>query len=434
MKDYLYSLRNSGAKLGLERVERLAKALENPQNSYKVVLVGGTSGKGSSAAMISSILKESGLKVGTFISPHLSSLTERIRIDGKEITEGRMNRLIRKIENVIDEIKDSEGFEHPTFFEVVAVAAMLCFKEEEVDYAVMEVGLGGRLDATNITEPEICVITNISLEHTRILGDTVVKIAGEKAGIIRKDRTLITAATGEALAVFEKTCKEKNCNISRVGNEIKVKRISTGMDGQKFVVSANGNDYELFTPLLGLHQLENAACAVGAALALKMPEEAIRKGIGNVEWPGRLEIVQKNPMVVLDCAKDAVAAARLRETVENDLEFVNLILVFGVSNDKSIEKMAAELAGIAQITVVTEHKVMDRAAEADGVAQIIAKYCEKCTVAYDVKEAVRAALSLAKPKDLILVTGSIFTVGEAREIWHPKNGNLGRGLNEVPRR
>ena len=151
MKDYLYSLRNGGAKLGLERVQALAKALGNPQNSYKVVLVGGTSGKGSTAAMISSILKESGLKVGTFISPHLSSLTERILINGKEISEERMNGLIKKIEGAIDGIKDSEGFEHPTFFEVVAAAAMLCFKEEEVDYAVMEVGLGGRLDATNDT-------------------------------------------------------------------------------------------------------------------------------------------------------------------------------------------------------------------------------------------------------------------------------------------
>lgn len=434
MKDYLYSLRNSGAKLGLERVKRLAEALDNPQNSYTVVLVGGTSGKGSTAAMISSILKESGLKIGTFISPHLSSLTERIRIDGNEITEGRMRQLIKKIESAIDDIADLEDFEHPTFFEVVAVAAMLCFKEEEVDYAVLEVGLGGRLDATNITEPEVSIITNISLEHTRILGDTLAKIAREKAGIIRNGKTLITAATGDALAVFEKTCKEKNCAISRFGTEIIAKRLNANMDGQNFIVSANGNDYELFTPLLGRHQLENAACAVGAALALGIPEEAIKKGIGNVVWPGRLEVMQETPLVVLDCAKDAVAARRLRETVENDLEFENLILVFGVSNDKNIEKMAAELASIAHLTIVTEHKVMDRAAEADEIAQIIAKYCEKYTIAYDVKEAVRTAISLAGPKDLVLVTGSIFTVGEAREIWHKQNGNLGRGLNEVPKR
>lgn len=434
MKDYLYALRNSGAKLGLERVRRLAEALGSPQKDYKVVLVGGTSGKGSTAAMLSSILRESGLKVGTFISPHLSSLTERIRINGQEISEQRMNSLIRKIEEKIDGIKEEEGFEHPTFFEVVAAAAMLCFSEEKVDYAVMEVGLGGRLDATNITEPEVSVITNISLEHTRILGDTVEKIAGEKAGIIRSGRTLVTAADGGALGVFEETCREKNCRIVRLGKEIAVKRIGAGMGGQKFLLLAGGREYELFTPLLGLHQLDNAGCAAGAALALGIPEDAIGKGIANVTWPGRLEVVQKDPMVILDCAKDANAARRLRETLESDLEYERLILVFGVSNDKSIEKMAGELAGISDIVIATEHKVMDRAAEADKVAQIASKYCEKCTVAYDVKEAVRAAISIARPGDLVLVTGSIFTVGEAREIWHAKGAGLGRELNEVPGR
>lgn len=434
MKDYLYALRNSGAKLGLERVRRLAAALGNPERDYKVVLVGGTSGKGSTAAMLSSILRESGLKVGTFISPHLSSLTERIRINGKEISEEKMASLIRTIEETIDSMKEEEDFEHPTFFEVVAAAAMLLFSREKIDYAVMEVGLGGRLDATNITEPEVSVITNISLEHTRILGDTIGKIAREKAGIIRGGKTLITAAGAEALEVFEGTCREKNCRIVRVGREITVRRSEAGMDGQRFVLSAHGKQYELFTPLLGLHQLQNAGCAAGAALALGVGDEHIRKGIANVVWPGRLELVQKSPKVILDCAKDAEAARRLRETLESDLEYQRLILVFGVSNDKNIEQMARELAEISDVVIATEHKVMDRAAEADKVAQIAAKYCEKCTVAYDVREAVRAALSMAGPEDLILVTGSIFTVGEAREIWHSAKGMLGRGLNEVPGR
>jgi dihydrofolate synthase/folylpolyglutamate synthase len=434
MKDYLYSLRNSGAKLGLERVRRLADALGSPQKDYRVVLVAGTSGKGSTAAMIASVLRESGLKVGSFISPHLSNLTERIRIDGREISEERMGGLISKIEETIDEMKNDDGFEHPTFFEVVAAGAMLCFKEEKVDIAVLEVGLGGRLDATNITEPEVSVITNISLEHTRILGDTVTKIAGEKAGIIRSGKTLITAAGGEALGVFERICQEKNCRIVRVGNEITVERESAGMDGQEFIARAGGKEYKLYTPLLGLHQLENAACAVGAAIALGMPEDAITRGIEKVEWPGRLEIVQGNPMVVLDCAKDADAARRLREAIQNDFKFDSMILVFGVSNDKNIENMIAELAPLARVVVATEHKVMDRAMDADSVLQIAAKYCEKCTVAYDVKEAVRAALALAGPGDLVLVTGSIFTVGEAREMWHGNKGNLGRGLNEVPGR
>jgi dihydrofolate synthase/folylpolyglutamate synthase len=433
MKDYLYALRNSGAKLGLERMRLLAEELDNPQKSFRAVLVGGTSGKGSTTAMLSTILKESGYRVGTFISPHLSSLTERIMINGQPISEERLDRLITKIEKKIDVMEKRPGFEHPTFFEVVAAAAMLCFKEEKVDFGVLEVGLGGRLDATNIIDAELTVITNISLEHTRILGDTVEKIAQEKAGITRENGMLITAAKGSALETIEKICGKKNCKVTRVGKEVTVKRTKGSLSGQEFSVFAQ-KELELFTPLMGRHQLENAACAVAAALALDVPSDAIERGIKNTRWPGRMEIIQENPRVILDCAKDAEAATRLRETIEEDFEFRKLILVFGVSSDKNIRKMLSELTALAETAIITEHRIMDRAAEADSVAEIASEYCKNCHTIYTIKDAVKKALEIAGPDDLVLVTGSIFVVGDAREFWQGQEGRLGRGLNEVPSR
>jgi len=299
---YLYSLRGKGAKLGLGRVRSLAEALDSPQKEFRSVLIGGTSGKGSTAAMLSSILKEAGFRVGTFTSPHLSSLTERIAVNGEPIKENELGEIIEKIKAAVEKM---EG-EHPTFFEVMAAAAFCYFREKEVDFAVLEVGLGGRLDATNITEPAVSVITNVSLEHTRVLGDTIEKIAKEKAGIIQSNGILVTAAQGKALDVLENICRERNSAIIKVGKDITFKGLESAARGQRFSVMLPGKSYELFVPLLGKHQLMNAACAVGAAYALErqgsgIPENALRQGLRNVRWPGRIEIVQEKPLVVLDC-------------------------------------------------------------------------------------------------------------------------------------
>jgi dihydrofolate synthase/folylpolyglutamate synthase len=434
--DYLYSLRNRGAKLGLERVEALVQALGNPQESYRSILVGGTSGKGSTVAIISSILKEAGFKVGAFTSPHLSSLTERITINGEDIPQKELIKIINKIKDAIDQIKDKEGFEHPTFFEVMAAAAFVYFREQKVDFAVLEVGLGGRLDATRLASPEVSVITNISLEHTRILGDTVAKIAKEKAGIIRRNGILVTAAREDAFHTLEDACRERDARIMRIGDDVRPEREYSGIDGQAFKVTLPGRAYEgLEMPLLGRHQLENAACALGAihALGADVPEKAVRDGLRSVVWPGRMEVMQKNPLVLLDCAKDTEAMQRLRQAIE-DMAYDRLFLVLSISSDKDLRGMVDAIAPIADRVFIAAHKVMGRAAGPEKIAKEVNRHQKDHETITDVREATQKAISLAKEKDMVLVTGSLFTAAEAREIWHPARKAFGRELNEVPKR
>lgn len=414
IRDYLYSLRNRGSKLGLERMEALAEALGNPQQSFRSILVGGTSGKGSTAAMISSILGKAGYRVGLFTSPHLSNLTERIVVDGKQITEKELEDVLK----IVIKVTENTSSEHPTFFEVMTAAAFCYFKEQKVDFAVLEVGLGGRLDATKIAPHDISVITNISLEHTRILGNTIEKIAYEKAGII--DGTLVTAADDEAVAVFQ----DKAAKIIRIGKDISLVPLSTGSEGQSFRVKEKG--YEAMIPLLGRHQLENAGCAIAVADLLGISEDAIKEGLKKVKWPGRLEVMQKEPLVVLDCAKDASAMKRLKQALE-DFKYEKLIMVLGISSDKDIRAMM-ENAPAADKIFITEHSVMDRAADAETVAGYVKNY----EIVKDVKQATEKAIASAGKKDMVLVTGSVFTVAGARELWHRARGSLGRELNEVP--
>ncbi len=421
MRDYLYSLRNRGMKLGLERVRMLARALGDPQEGFKSVIVGGTSGKGSTAAMISSILQSSGYKVGRYTSPHISDLMERIAIDGRGIPEKELEKIVDKIKDTIKRMKDGPGFEHPTFFEVMTAAAMLYFRESKVDYAVLEVGLGGRLDATNIAPAAVSVITNISLEHTKILGGSIEKIADEKAGIIKEGGMLVTAASGRALEVLERICRERRSDIVVVGRDIVYDRKATDIRGQDFDVELHGKRYEaLRLPLLGRHQLENASCAIGAADALGIAgEDVMRRGLSDVRWPGRFEIVQEGPLVILDCAKDAAAMARLCETM-SDVSFSRLVLILGISSDKDIGSMVDRIVPLADDVIITAHKVMDRAADPKRIAKEVSRHMKNFRIVYDVREAVEMALSITGKDDAVLVTGSLFTVAEARQIWHPE--------------
>lgn len=434
--NYLHSLNLLGGKLGLERIKRLLELMENPQEKFKSILVGGTSGKGSTVAMISSILQEAGFKVGTFTKPHLSSFTERIVINGKKIPEQDVMIIVEEVKTTIEKMKKDSRFKHPTFFEIVVATAFRYFEEQKVDLAVLEVGLGGRLDGTNVVNPLVSVITNVSLEHTKILGDTVLKIAKEKAGIIKKNGILITATEDdEVFSLFKKICEEKNSKISRVGEDIKFQRLSSDLNGQEFGI----NNYDnLCIPLLGNHQLFNAACAVGAIDALKsndiiIPEETIRNGLKKIKWPGRLEIIQKNPLIVLDCAKDPVAMKKLREAV-NNFDYEKMILVISISSDKDIQSMMKEIIPISDLVILTKHKVTDRGVDPEILAKEVKKYSENFIILEDVKGAVKKALSLSTKKDMVLVTGSLFTVGEARELWFKEDTEWGRELNEVPRK
>jgi dihydrofolate synthase/folylpolyglutamate synthase len=438
--DYLHSLKLLGSKLGLESVKLLLEGMGNPQYNYKSILVAGTNGKGSNVSIISSILKEAGYKVGTFTKPHLSSFTERIVVNDKRITEDDVIRLVEYAKKTIQKIKDKPGFRHPTYFEVTTAIMFKYFEEQEVDFAILEVGMGGRLDATNVVNPLVSVITNISLEHTKVLGDTVLKIAKEKAGIIKENRILVTATQDDKVfSLFKKICQEKNSKIFRVGQNIKFEKINSDMNGHTFNLEVFGERYEnLYLPLIGDHQLFNVSSSVGAIEALKeydieINEESIRQGLKKVKWPGRLEIVQKKALVVLDCAKDYEAMKSLKKTIKDYFDYERLILVISFSSDKKIEKMMNEIVPISDFVIVTKHKVMDRAANVNLLAKIVKKHSKDYEIIEDIKDAIKKALSISNKKDLILVTGSLFAVGEAREIWYEEvDFRWGRDLNQGP--
>jgi dihydrofolate synthase/folylpolyglutamate synthase len=431
--EYIFNLKRFGdIKLRLNTVRELLRRIGDSHKNFKSIHVGGTNGKGSTAAMIASILQSSGYRVGLFTSPHLSNYNERIAINGEKISEDKIVQMIKEFIPLINQMNPT-----PTFFEVTTVLAMKYFSEQKVDFAVFEVGIGGRLDATNVITPLVSVITNVSLEHTEILGNTVKKIAKEKGGIIKENGILVTAADSEALDVFESICKRKNSKIIKVGKDVNVERINSSLDGQKFRVRSFQRNIELFMHLLGDYQLINAATAVAAIEALKfhgidVSDDAIKSGMESVKWPGRMELVQLEPLVILDCAKDSAAARSLKESIlRNFPKKAKLILVISISSDKNIQAVIKELVPIADRIVITKHKVMNRAADTKILTGEVSKYSKSFVIVEDVKDAVDKGIKMAGGGDVVLVTGSIFTVGEARELWYKEvNLKFGREFNE----
>ncbi len=420
--DWLFQVRRFGPDRTLDPIRRLTGMLGDPQRSFKVIHITGTNGKGSTSAMIASMLRAAGYSVGLYTSPHLERFTERIVVDGEEIPAGDVVRLTALIRPLVESLNAEPERVRPLFFDIVTAMAFKHFEERGVDFAVLEVGMGGRLDATNIVQPLVSVITNISLEHTQVLGDTVLKIAYEKAGIIKPDTVLVTATRDDSVyAFFEETCRRLHTEIHRVGGDITFKRLSEDLDGQSFMVYGLRGSYELRTPLLGGYQLYNAATAIGAVEALSrynitVSGSAIVEGLAGVEWPGRLEVMQRSPLVVVDSAKDAEATKALAEATE-ELPHRKLIVVVSISNDKNIPAMIANLARVADHFVVTSHSVMGRAAEREALGREIEKHGKPWESVEKVGDAVGRAIELAGKKDMVLVTGSVFAVGEARRRW-----------------
>jgi dihydrofolate synthase/folylpolyglutamate synthase len=420
--DWLFQVRRFGPERTLDPIRRLAGMLGDPQSSFKAIHITGTNGKGSTSAMIASILRAAGYSVGLFTSPHLERFTERIVVDGEEIPDEDVARLTKLIRPLVESLNDEPEKVRPLFFDIVTAMAFKYFEERHVDFAVLEVGMGGRLDATNVVKPLMSVITNISLEHMQVLGDTVLKIAYEKAGIIKPDSVLVTATRDDSIyALFEETCKKLNTEIHRVGGDITFKSLSKDLDGQSFEVKGLRGSYILYTPLLGGYQLYNAATAVGAVEALShynidISGSAIFKGLASVEWPGRLEVVQRSPLVVLDSAKDMEAMRALAEAIK-DLPHKKLIAVVSISSDKNISEMIRNLSPVVDRFIVTSHTVMGRAAERVKIGEEVEKSKKPWESIELVDDAVSRALVLAGIDDMVLVTGSVFAVGEARRRW-----------------
>jgi len=418
-----------GMRPGLDSIKTLLRLLGSPQDSYKSVHVTGTNGKGSTSAMTASILRESGYRVGLFTSPHLSSWTENVNVDGDDISFEEMDAVLGTVRSKVDEL-DGLGVRHPTHFEVLVAACFLHFKERGVDYAVIEVGMGGRDDATNVIPSSVSVLTNVSLEHTAWLGDTVEKIARVKAGILREGTAIVTAAIQpEVINVLETVAAEKKSELIRVGQDYIPIPSMIDLGSQGFhLVTPDGQISDLRIPLLGTHQILNAACAVAAVHYLddsNINEGAIREGLKKVRWPGRFEIVARNPLVILDGAKDARAAERLKETVRTYLPGLDVFTVFGVSSDKDIGSMVRSLADVTGRFIITEHRVRERTASAAVIEEAVEKTGVPYEVVVPVHSALETALGIALETDVILIAGSVFLVGEAREYWHPYSSRSG---------
>jgi len=422
--NWIYSLRRSYAKRELRQINHLLGLMGDPHRKFQSVHVTGSNGKGSTAAMIASILRAAGLKVGVFTSPHLTSFTERIVADGLRIPEKDVLRLLDIIRPLATKMDEDPNLRHPVFFEIATAMAFRYFAEQGVEVAVVEAGLGGRFDATNVVTSSVSVITNVGLEHTKVLGDTLLEIAEAKAGIIKEGGVLVTATKDDEIYnVFEETCRRVGSKIYRVGNDIRFQRTHNSLRGQKFCLEALTHSFdELFIPLLGVHQLENAATAVGAAetldhVGIEVDEEAIAEGLRSVEWPGRLELMQERPLVILDCAKDVEAARAVSEALRRDFSYGKLVAVVSFSSDKDIPAMMEQLSRATDLFVVTSHSVMGRAAEPTLIATEAERQGKPYVIIADPREAVRTALKAAGGDDAVFVGGSVFLVGEVRGLW-----------------
>jgi len=416
---YIYSLEKFGIRLGLDNVTKLLELLGNPHNSYKTIHVGGTNGKGSVVAMCSSILIEAGYRVGMYISPYLVNFGERIQVNGKYISRKELVDYFVKVKKQADYL-EKKGIQI-TYFEFVTAMAFLYFRDKKVDFAVIEVGMGGRLDATNVIKPMVSVITNIGLEHTDYLGSTKIQIAGEKAGIIKENSILVTAEQDPKIKkIFRTVCIKRNTKYLSVMDNYSFYDYSIDLDWQQFKVRGKIENYAMKIGLLGKHQIINAMTAIAVIeelilLGIVIRKKDILKGLEKAKWPGRLEIVNKNPLVILDCAHNPHGMQTLVDFLK-ELRYARMILVLGISSDKDIPEIVKMIVPFSDKLIITQAKY--RGAEPKILEKEARKYAKGIVAIKDVRKAVKEALKSAKKGDVVIVTGSIFTVSEARMIWY----------------
>lgn len=408
---YLESLNINKMRFGLKAVTQLLSRLGNPQKSFRTITIAGTNGKGSTAAMISSILCEAGYKVGLYTSPHLVDVQERIVINGKRISLKDFNRIIASIK---------EKIEQPvTYFEFLTAVAFVYFQKEKADIAVLEVGLGGRLDATNICKPLVSVITNIAFDHTDYLGGTLELIAREKAGIIKRNGVCVTAAKQKkVLEILESVCLRRRAKLYALGRDIKIKKEK---DGSLTYQGLYRNMENLKISLIGEHQLSNAAVALaaielGTGKGFPVDDTAIRAGLKNIYWEGRLEILQKHPLFLLDGAHNPAGIDSLCRSLKKDFSYRRLILIFGALADKDYRRMLQKIVPLAQVIVLTQLKT-ERTVPVNAISETVRELGRNPIVAENVRQAIERGLSMAGAQDLICATGSFYLVGEVKQAF-----------------
>lgn len=410
--DWLYRLQFLGTKLGLDNTKALLAGLGNPEKKLRVIHVAGTNGKGSVCAIVSSILREAGYKVGTYASPHLKEFGERISINGYPMSHDEFVRAIKRIRPKVEELAHLEKSVNCTFFETTTAMALDHFARRKVDFAVIEVGMGGRLDSTNIVRPEICAITSIDLEHTEHLGDTLAEIAGEKVGIVKTGVPVVVGELPpEALAVVKKIAKSRRAPVI-IAPEIEAARDDAfgfylDHDGGVAGKAGGGRRFNL----AGEHQLDNLAVALSLidSLDADVPREAIDLGLENVRWPGRLQWARLDPPVLLDSAHNPAGAAALRKFVCKHLAAKKIVGVVGMIKTKDAGGFAAEIGPVFDEVVVTQ-PTYDKRLDADELAGHFSGEVETCQ---SVEKALKSAMKKAGKDGVVLVTGSIFLVSDA---------------------
>jgi dihydrofolate synthase/folylpolyglutamate synthase len=406
---------NYASRFDLRRMYDLLLRLGNPHMSAKSVHIAGSKGKGSTSAMIAAGLRAAGYEVGLYTSPHLITLRERIQVDGKPILKSELGSVVARIKPHVEAVDRDGTYGELSTFELLTAAAFVYFQQRRVDYQVLEVGLGGRLDATNVVNPEICVITSISFDHTEVLGDTLAKIATEKAGIIKQGCTVVSAPQSEeAASVISKTCLAKNAGLISVGNDVTWREIGSNLFGQSLEVRGRKGTYRLTIPLLGAHQLENAATAVATLETLGLSKISIEKGLANTRWPGRLQVLGRRPLLVVDGAHNRDSARKLKDALRQYFQFDNLVFIIGTSADKDVSGIVSELAPMADRVIVTRSR-HPRATRPEVLASEFARLGREAEVVGNVAEAVAEARRKAGGKDLICATGSLFLVAEVIE-------------------
>jgi len=408
----------------LQGFRQFLAGLGNPQNSFKSILVAGTKGKGSTAALIESVLRQQGLKTGLYTSPHLISFCERIKIDGKNILERDFAQRLEWMKPFLEKER-AEG-RHRSVFEILTAMAFLYYQEVAVDWAVLEVGVGGRLDCTNVVNPRAAVITNISLDHTDILGGSIAQIAEEKAGIIRQDALVVTAPQpAEAKKVILKKCQDSLARLFQVGRDVGF-RITDQTPHNVTIDLAGtfGTMTNLEVGLPGDFQAENAATAFAALRSLQyrnlvLSDSTIRAGFKTVNWPGRMQQISKDPLIIIDGAHNGYSAWRLMDSLNKAYPGVGKVAVLGISSNKDIPGIVDSLAPACQAVVITKAR-HSRAASPDVIRNELTRHGVAAIVTENLGEALEKAKQLISMNDLIVVTGSLFLAGEALEMFGEK--------------
>jgi len=411
------------AGYSLRHVEELLRRMGNPQLAARTIHIAGTKGKGSVAAMIAQVLSGSGYRTGLYTSPHFHTLRERIAIDGREISEPEFAGAMAEIKPFIESMRQDASFRQLTYFEALTALAFAHFQNKRVDFEVLEVGLGGRLDATNVVrEPAVCIITPISLDHTQILGNTLEEIAWEKAGIIKPGCwVVISPQPREAAQLITDVCREREAKVLQVGKDVTWRKIGGDLKHQSLAIDGRTGNYQVSIPLLGDFQLENAATSVAALEILSsdgfdISPANIAQGLAQVRWSGRFQILQQHPTVVIDGAHNVASMKRLVDNIKLYFPRKRIFVVFGTSCDKDIPGIIDEVVSLSPQVIVTQTSHSRAAPLADLAAEFTKRGIEPET-RKTVTEAISRALSLASKTDVICVSGSLFVVAEALDYF-----------------